>query len=114
MAIAVLGTTTLSADDHPLYKNRPKINDQIPKNHQLIVAYYGHPGISSLGVLGQYPIGQLKHIAIDPEFEISSLHVRPGKKIGRISGKWINDGSAKGTEIKDQVSAKVHQLSVNV
>ncbi len=30
------------------------------------------------------------HIAIDPEFEVSNRNVRPGKKIGHITGEWIN------------------------
>ena len=30
------------------------------------------------------------HLAIDPEFEISNLNVRPGKKIGHIQGEWVN------------------------
>ena len=30
------------------------------------------------------------HLAIDPEFEVNSLDVRPGKVIGHISGEQIN------------------------
>jgi hypothetical protein len=30
------------------------------------------------------------HIAIDPEFEVSNLDVRPGKKIGHIQAAWVN------------------------
>jgi len=30
------------------------------------------------------------HIAIDPEFEVSNLNVRPGKKIGHIEAAWVN------------------------
>ncbi len=34
------------------------------------------------------------HLAIDPEFEVSDLDVRPGKKIGHISGKEVNQVQA--------------------
>jgi hypothetical protein len=153
--------------------------DQMPKKNELIVAYYGRPGVKSLGVLGQYHINKLKpmikkkaalyekitgkhvkpgfdiiyglasaepgskkdyiihlnpkklepyieaarkegfvlfletqlgenmpqdaiyhllkylkhhnvNIAIDPEFEVSNLSVRPGKKIGHVKAAWIN------------------------
>ncbi|PHS42262.1 MAG: hypothetical protein COB07_00545 [Sulfurovum sp.] len=30
------------------------------------------------------------HLAIDPEFEVRGLNVRPGKKIGHISGNQVN------------------------
>jgi len=30
------------------------------------------------------------HLAIDPEFEVKNLNVRPGKKIGHISGAQVN------------------------
>jgi len=184
VAVATLFTfTALSAANHPLYKSIPKIDQQMPKGNDLIVAYYGRPGVSSLGVLGQHSVGDLKHIikkkaseyakvtgkhvtpgfdiiyslaaaepgahkdyiihlnskkllpyieasekedfvlfidtqlgkntpqqaikhilkylkyhnvhiAIDPEFEVSNLNVRPGKKIGHIEGEWINEVQA--------------------
>ena len=31
------------------------------------------------------------HIAVDPEFSVDNLHVRPGKKIGSITGQQINE-----------------------
>lgn len=182
-AIVAFGLSTLMASGHPLYKSITKIEKQLAGDNELIVAYYGRPGVSSLGVLGQHTIGDLKHIikkkaseyakvtgkhvtpgfdiiyglaaaepgahkdyiihlgskklepyikaaekenfvlfvdtqlgentpqqaikhilkylkyhnvhiAIDPEFEVSNLSVRPGKKIGRIKGKWINDVQA--------------------
>lgn len=34
------------------------------------------------------------HIALDPEFEVSNLDVHPGKKIGHITGEWINQVQA--------------------
>jgi hypothetical protein len=157
---------------------------QLPSGDELIVAYYGRPGTSSLGVLGQYPIEELMskikakaaeyaqitgnkkvtpafdiiyglassapgrdkkyilplsheklmkyinaaksngfaviidlqlgkmtpieavqpvlkylkydnvHIAIDPEFEVKDLNVRPDKVIGHISGEEVNQVQA--------------------
>ena len=183
-AVATFSFSTLMASGgHPLYKDITKIDKQLPKSNALIVAYYGRPGVSALGVLGQYSVGALKpiitkkaseyakitgkhvvpgfdiiyglaaaepgahkdyiihlgskklqpyikaaenegfvlfvdtqlgkntpqqavkhilkylkyhnvHIAIDPEFEVSNLDVRPGKKIGRIQGEWINEVQA--------------------
>ena len=161
---------------------------QLPVEDELIVAYYGRPGTSSLGVLGQYPIEELMkkikatadeyaqitgnknvvpafdliyglassepgrkkdyilplsskklmtyidaatkngfavfidlqlgkmtpaeavkpvlkylkydnvHLAIDPEFEVKDLNVRPGKVIGHISGEQVNEVQAVMTE----------------
>ncbi len=185
-AVTLLATavfSTLTAAEHPLYKTEPKLNDQLPQKNELIVAYYGRPGVRALGVLGQHPIGELKHIiktraaeyakitgkhvvpafdiiyglasaepglhkdyiihlnskklapyikaaekegfnlfidiqlgkqtpqdaihhilkylkyhnvhiAIDPEFEVHNLAVRPGKKIGHIKAEWINQVQA--------------------
>ncbi len=33
--------------------------EQLPTQNEMIVAYYGRPGVSSLGVLGQYPVETL-------------------------------------------------------
>ena len=177
-AVLAMGTT-LSQAAHPLYTSLPKVDNHLPQKNEMIVAYYGRPGVSALGVLGQHPIGELKklikkraaeyaritgkhvvpafdiiyglaaaepgahkdyiihlnskklqpyieaaekegfnlfidiqlgkhtpqdavkhvlkylkyhnvHIAIDPEFEVSNLNVRPGKKIGHIQGEWVN------------------------
>jgi hypothetical protein len=153
---------------------------QLPSDNELIVGYYGRPGVASLGVLGQYSIEELMpkikakvdeyakilgnqkitpafhiiygmassepgrdkdfilplsneklmnyinaakdngfavfidlqlgsltpveevktvlpylkydnvHLAIDPEFEVNGLDVRPGKVIGHITGDEIN------------------------
>jgi len=179
----LMGTATLSGAGHPLYKSEGTITDQMPQKNELVVAYYGRPGVRALGVLGQYPVGELKsiirhkaaeyaritgkqvvpgfdiiyglasaepgahkdyiihlnskklepyieaaekegfvlfidiqlgkhmpqdaihhvlkylkhhnvHIAIDPEFEVSNLNVRPGKKIGHIDAAWINEVQA--------------------
>ncbi len=155
-------------------------SDQLPTKNEMIVAYYGRPGVKSLGVLGQHsleaiipmiqkkadeykkasgndnvvpgfdiifdlaaadpgrdgdyiiPLSSKKlmpyieaaqkhgfavfidlqlgektpvqavqpvlkylkyknvHLAIDPEFEVSNLDVRPGKKIGHITGHMLN------------------------
>ena len=177
LTAATFATASYAASP-PLYKS-VKNDDQMPLKNELIVAYYGRPGVKALGVLGQHPIGELKglikqraeqyakitgkkvlpafdiiyglasaepgahhdyiihlnskklqpyieaaqnegfnlfidiqlgkhtpqdavmhvlkylkyhnvHIAIDPEFEVSNLNVRPGKKIGHIEGEWVN------------------------
>jgi len=38
------------------------------------------------------------HLAIDPEFEVNSLDVRPGKVIGHISGEQINQVQSAMTD----------------
>ena len=38
------------------------------------------------------------HLAIDPEFEVKNLNVRPGKKIGHISGQQVNQVQAAMTD----------------
>ena len=38
------------------------------------------------------------HLAIDPEFEVSDLNVRPGKKIGHITGEEINQVQSAMTD----------------
>ena len=175
-----LGAVSLTGAEHPLYKSKQTLADQLPYPNSLIVAYYGRPGVKALGVLCQHPIGELKrlvkkraqeyakitgkrvipgfdviyglasaepgahkdyiihlgskklqpyieaaekegfvlfvdiqlgkhtpqqavkhvlkylkhhnvHLAIDPEFEVSNLNVRPGKKIGHIKAEWINE-----------------------
>ena len=175
--------TSAFAESHPTLKNEPVQVDQMPEKNELIVAYYGRPGVKSLGVLGEHSIGQLKpmikkkaaeyakvtgkhvrpgfdiiyglasaapgprkdyiihlnskkllpyidaaenegfvlfletqlgkhmpqdaihhtlkylkhhnvHLAVDPEFEVSNLNVRPGKKIGRVEASWINQVQA--------------------
>jgi hypothetical protein len=171
--------THLMAESHPTLMEEPVQVDQMPEKNELIVAYYGRPGVRSLGVLGQHRISELKpmirkraaeyakiagkhvrpgfdiiyglasadpgprkdyiihlnpkklrpyieaaekegfvlfletqlgehmpqdaihhilkylrhhnvHLAVDPEFEVSDLSVRPGKKIGRVKAEWIN------------------------
>ncbi len=179
-----LVSVTLSvAGSHPMLKDEPVQVDQMPQKHELIVAYYGRPGVKSLGVLGEHSIQQLKpmikkrakayakitgkhvrpgfdiiyglasadpgrhkdyiihlnpkkltpyihaaekegfvvfletqlgehmpqdairhilpyikhhnvHLAVDPEFEVSDLSVRPGKKIGHVKAAWINQVQA--------------------
>ena len=38
------------------------------------------------------------HLAIDPEFEVNDLNVRPGKKISHISGEEVNQVQAAMTD----------------
>ncbi len=173
VAILLSGfTSTVSAEQG--------VTELLPSKNEMIVAYYGRPGVSSLGVLGQYPLETLMpkikakaaeykrvtgnqnivpafdiiyglaaadpgrdkdyiiplsdkklmpyinaaehngfalfidlqlgkksplesvkpvlkylkhknvHIAIDPEFEVLGLDVRPGKVVGHITGNDIN------------------------
>jgi hypothetical protein len=178
-SMVIMGNTVVFSAEHPLLKNEPIQVNQMPEKNELIVAYYGRPGVKSLGILGQHSISALKtiikkkaaeyrkitgklvkpgfdiiyglaaaepgsrndyiihlnskklipyldaaknedfvvfidtqlgkhtpqdaihhvlkylkyhnvHIALDPEFEVNNLSVRPGKKIGHITGEWIN------------------------
>jgi len=183
IGVWVVSVTLGVAGSHPILKDEPVQVDQMPQKHELIVAYYGRPGVKSLGVLGQHSIQQLKpmikkrakayakitgkhvrpgfdiiyglasadpgrhkdyiihlnpkkltpyihaaekegfvvfletqlgehmpqdairhmlpyikhhnvHLAVDPEFEVSDLNVRPGKKIGHVKAAWINQVQA--------------------
>jgi hypothetical protein len=176
VAISVLGlTSTASAQMKEVASSQ-----QLPTKNEMIVAYYGRPGVKSMGVLGQHSIASLipivkarvreykkasgnqnivpgfdiiygmassspgrdkdyiinlshdklmeyisagqkhgfvvfidtqlgkmtpieairpllkylkydnVHLAIDPEFEVHDLSVRPGKVIGNISGNQVN------------------------
>lgn len=176
VVLTILGlTSTASAQ----LKDVPKV-EQLPTKNEMIVAYYGRPGVKSLGVLGQHslesiipiikakvneykkasgnanivpgfdiiyglaaadpgrsgnyllPLSSKKlmpyinaskehgfmtfidtqlgkmtplkavqpvlkylqhknvHLAIDPEFEVHGLDLRPGKIIGHVTGKQIN------------------------
>jgi len=57
------------------------------------------------------------HIAVDPEFSVDNLNVRPGKKIGSISGKQINEVQhmmrdyIKANSIKDDKILLVHMFT---
>lgn len=81
-AAAAFGSGTLLAGDtHPLYKDLPSIDQQLPQGIDMIVAYYGRPGVASLGVLGQYPIDTLKSIIKKKASEytgITGKSVTPG------------------------------------
>ena len=183
IGVWVVSVTLGVAGSHPILKDEPVQVDQMPQKHELIVAYYGRPGVKSLGVLGQHSIQKLKpmikkrakayakitgkhvrpgfdiiyglasadpgrhkdyiihlnpkkltpyihaaekegfvvfletqlgehmpqdairhmlpyikhhnvHLAVDPEFEVSDLNVRPGKKIGHVKAAWINQVQA--------------------
>jgi hypothetical protein len=179
-------------------------------DHELIVGYYGRPGVTSLGVLGQHSIAELMplikskadefsglagidkvtpafhliyglaasdpgrdkdyllplakqklmeyinaaqsngflviidtqlgkltpveavkpvleylkyesvHLAIDPEFEVNGLDVRPGKVIGHVSGEQINQVQSAMTEyLKDNGISQnkiliVHRFTENM
>jgi len=56
------------------------------------------------------------HLAIDPEFEVKNLHVRPGKKIGHVSGQQVNQVQAAMTDylkkngIKEKKMLVVHMF----
>ena len=179
--ISLLGPTTAESS-HKL-KVVAK-SEQLPVKDSLIVAYYGRPGVRSLGILGQYPLEKIipiikakaaeyqklvpnqtvipgfniihglatrepgankdyilhlsskklmqyinaanqhgfavfidlqlgkrtplqavqpmlkylkynnVHIALDPEFQVYGLNVRPGKVIGHITGQDINQVQA--------------------
>ncbi len=200
MSLAML-TTNATAE----MKNVAK-SQQLPTQNEMIVAYYGRPGVKSMGVLGQYsiealvPIVQAKtneykkasgnqnivpgfdiiygmasaspgrdkdyiinishdklmeyinagqkhgfvvfidtqlgkmtpveairpllkylkydnvHLAIDPEFEVKNLDVRPGKKIGHISGSQVNQVQAAMSDyltkngIKEKKMLVVHMF----
>jgi len=56
-----LSSTLLAAESglHPLMSTKERIEQQLPFKNQLIVAYYGRPGTSRLGVLGKYSIPTL-------------------------------------------------------
>ncbi len=202
VAISVLGlTSTASAQMKDVAKSQ-----QLPTKNEMIVAYYGRPGVKSMGVLGQHsvealiPIIQAKtdeykkasgnqnivpgfdiiygmasaspgrdkdyiinishdklmkyinaaqkhgfvvfidtqlgkmtpveairpllkylkydnvHLAIDPEFEVHGLDVRPGKVIGHISGNQVNQvqeamtNYMKKNSIKEKKMLLVHMF----
>ena len=200
MSLAML-TTNATAE----MKNVAK-SQQLPTENEMIVAYYGRPGVKSMGILGQHsiealvPIVQAKtneykkasgnqnivpgfdiiygmasaspgrdkdyiinishdklmeyinagqkhgfvvfidtqlgkmtpveairpllkylkydnvHLAIDPEFEVKNLDVRPGKKIGHISGSQVNQVQAAMSDyltkngIKEKKMLVVHMF----
>lgn len=199
LAISLLGlTSTLSALE---MRDEAKAT-QLPTENELIVAYYGRPGVKSLGVLGQYslekliPVVQAKaneykkatgnqnvvpgfdiiyglaaadkgrdgdyliplsnkklmpyidaaqkhgfavfidtqlgtmrpheavqpvlkylkhdnvHLAIDPEFEVYGLDVRPGKVIGHIQGEDINRVQASMSEFMSKNGVKEKKILV--
>ena len=191
-AIALTGlTTTASAQMKDVAKSQ-----QLPTKNEMIVAYYGRPGVKSMGVLGQHSIESLipivnarvaeykkasgnqnivpgfdiiygmassspgrdkdyiinishdklmayinagqkhgfvvfidtqlgkmtpveairpllkylkydnVHLAIDPEFEVHGLSVRPGKVIGTISGNQVNQVQEAMTNYMNKNSIK--------
>ena len=57
------------------------------------------------------------HLAIDPEFEVNGLDVRPGKVIGHVSGEQINEvqsamsGFLKENGIKENKILMVHRFT---
>jgi len=77
----LLGSTQLPADTHPTLMQEKAQVDQMPEKNELIVAYYGRPGVRSLGVLGQYSAAQIKPMIKERAAEyarITGKHVRPG------------------------------------
>ncbi len=196
VAISVLGlTTTATAQMKDVAKSQ-----QLPTKNELIVAYYGRPGVKSLGVLGQHslesiiPIIKSKanaykkasgnqnvvpafdiiyglaaadpgrsgnylislsskklmpyinaskkhgfatfidtqlgkmtplqavqpilkylqyenvHLAIDPEFEVHGLDLRPGKIIGHVTGHQINQVQAAMTDYLNKNGIKEKKI----
>jgi len=57
------------------------------------------------------------HIAVDPEFSVDNLSVRPGKKIGSITGQQINEvqhmmrNYIKANGIKDDKILLIHMFT---
>ena len=57
------------------------------------------------------------HLAIDPEFEVNGLDVRPGKVIGHVSGEQINEVQSamsdflKENDIKENKILMVHRFT---
>jgi len=57
------------------------------------------------------------HIAVDPEFSVDNLKVRPGKKIGSITGQQINEvqhmmrNYIKANGIKDDKILLIHMFT---
>lgn len=184
VAISILGLTTPASAQ----LSDVSASQQMPTKNEMIVAYYGRPGVKSLGVLGQHsleaiiPIIQAKanaykrasgnqnvvpgfdiiyglaaaapgrrkdyilplsskklmsyieaankhgfavfidtqlgkmtplqaikpvlkylkydnvHLAIDPEFEVHGLDLRPGKIIGHVTGQQVNQVQAAMTD----------------
>lgn len=197
-AIALTGlTTTASAQMKDVAKSQ-----QMPTKDEMVVAYYGRPGVKTMGVLGQHsidalipiikaktdeykkisgnqnivpgfdiiygmaagdpgrdkdyiinisdkklmkyidagqkhglvvfidtqlgkmtPVEAIKpllkylkydnvHLAIDPEFEVRGLDVRPGKKIGHISGTQVNQVQAAMTDYMNQHGIKGKKMLI--
>ncbi len=57
------------------------------------------------------------HLAIDPEFEVNNLDIRPGKVIGHVSGAQINEVQSamsdflKENDIKENKILMVHRFT---
>ena len=52
------------------------------------------------------------HLAIDPEFEVNGLDVRPGKVIGHISGEQINEVQSAMTDYLNQNGIREIQILI--
>ena len=57
LMLSMLTTTNALAT----MKDTPSV-EQLPSNNEIIIAYYGRPGVKSLGVLGQYSLENLMPI----------------------------------------------------
>ena len=191
VVISLLGPTT-AVSTHKLQKVAK--SEQLPVKDSLIVAYYGRPGVKSLGILGEYPLEKIipmvkakaaeyqkilpdqtvipgfniiyglatrepgrnknyiinlsnaklmtyiqaanqhgfalfidlqlgkmtplqaiqpvlkylkydnVHLALDPEFQVHGLNVRPGKVIGSITGQDINQVQAAMSDYMEKNS----------
>ncbi|RLA70306.1 MAG: hypothetical protein DRG09_03585 [Epsilonproteobacteria bacterium] len=198
ITLSILGlTSTASAQ----LKDVPKA-EQLPTKNEMVLAYYGRPGVKSMGILGQHSIASLipiikaktaeykkasgnqnivpgfdviygmaagdpgrdkdyiinisekklmtyinagqkhglvvfidtqlgkmspieairpllkylkydnVHLAIDPEFEVKNLNVRPGKKIGHISGSQVNQVQKAMTDYMKQHGIKGKKMLI--
>ena len=52
-------TLTAASHFHPFISHKSPIHQQLTTRDEIIVAYYGRPGTSRLGILGKYPLPTL-------------------------------------------------------
>jgi len=198
IALSILGlTTTASAQ----LKNVPKA-EQLPTKNEMVLAYYGRPGVKTMGILGQHSIEALipiikaktdeykkasgnqnivpgfdviygmaagdpgrdkdyiinisdkklmkyidagqkhglvvfvdtqigemtpveaitpllkylkydnVHLAIDPEFEVHGLDLRPGKIIGHVTGNQVNQVQKAMTDYMNKHGIKGKKMLI--
>jgi hypothetical protein len=109
----------------------------LPLSDEKVMAYInaaktkGFAVIIDLQLGGLTPVEEVKavlkylqydnvHLAIDPEFEVQGLDVRPGKVIGHITGEEVNQvqaamsGYLKKNSIKEKKILIVHMFTKNM